>query len=80
MTQPRNVTVSWSGARSIRGRGASLSSTPMRTIRRSHRFESEAGAIEPNVKRWDQLLEAVEWLLANSAEAFRWCPTLTFVW
>jgi hypothetical protein len=41
-----------------------------RTVRRSHEFEEQAAQIEPDVRRFDEVMAGVEWGLAADPYQF----------
>ena len=42
----------------------------MRTVRRDPQFEEQASRIQSNARRLDEVLESVEWSIAEAAESW----------
>ncbi len=49
-----------------------------RTVRRSHEFGEQASLIEPDVRRFDELMAAIEWALASDPYQFPLVPGTAF--
>lgn len=49
-----------------------------RTIRRSHEFDEQAARVESDARRFDEMMEAIEWALATDPYQFPLVPGTAF--